>query len=778
MAAVGGVLAAGLFIPAAGAAKAVTDTSARVFDDLPTELRVGTLPQASVVYANDGKTVIARFYDENRTVVPLSKVSKAMQEAMVAVEDKRFYEHGGIDITGTVRALVNNASGKETQGASTLTQQYVKNILIENALAKGDPEAVQAARAQTAERKLREAKLAISLEQKMTKNQILAGYLNIAQFGSRVYGVESAAQYYFSTSAAKLTPLQAATIAGITQAPNQFDPTLNPQDSQRKRNVVLNDLYSQNIITKAQYDKYRTTPIQKTLKVNKAAVANGCGAGKDTSLFCDYITTVIKNNDDEAFSSWGKTATDRMVSFMRGGYKVVTTLDLSDQHEAQKQISRGVPVNGKKTLSHTTTKQGARVAVQLEAAITSVEPGTGEIRAMAQNAPFDGAETSSIKGATSINYTADYAHGGSNGFQAGSSFKPYVLADWLKTGHSLYQEVNGNRSNFTFNDFHSTCANSFTRSNNPWPVGNSEGAAPGMVRVDHATADSINRAYASMATQLDLCDVGKTAVSVGWRASSGSTDATDIQITPAMILGTQQTSPLSQAAAYATFASGGTHCDPVAITSITDPKGKDVAVPSANCDSSALDSGVAQTVNYALEKVLQPGGTAPGHGLSGRVSAGKTGTTNGSAQTWFIGYTPQLSTAVWVGNAQNDVYLQHIEVAGSKVLEGEQEWLYGGTLAAPIWQTYMDKALSGQPAEAFGAPDYSQVNAPVAPKPSTSDNGTAQGGGDQGSTGNGGGTDNSGGGKGNGGGDSSGGGKGNDGGRGNGGNNDNSGGDN
>ena len=748
VAGVGGVLAAGLFIPAVAGAKAVTDTTIEVFNDLPTELEQKPLPQTSTVYASNGKTVLARFYDQNRTDVPLSKVSKAMQQAMVAIEDKRFYQHGGIDVEGTVRALVNNATTDDTQGASTLTQQYVKNVLIQNALAETDPAkkaaALEAARGKNTERKLREAKLAISLEKNMTKDQILEGYLNIAQFGLKVYGVEAAAEYYFSTTAAKLTPLQAATIAGITQRPGDYDPTVNPKDSQRKRNSVLNDMYGQGYISKAEYDKDIVLPIKKTLKINNESIVNGCQPATAAALFCDYVTRVISNNDDGAFSSWGKTSSARLDALKKGGYKIVTTINLKDQAIATKKVRNAVPVGKKSTLTH----DGKIMKLQLESALASVEPGTGKIVAMAQNRPFD-ASSKPVKGASSVNYTADYAHGGSQGFQAGSSFKPYVLADWLKEGHTLYQSVNASRATFTFNDFHSSCGG-FTRSSKLWPVRNSEGGEGGMISAKEATVASVNRAYGSMATQLDLCGVGRTAVSIGWRGANPHDDTGGkIYVTPSMILGTQQTSPLAQASAYATFASGGTYCEPVAITAITNAKGKKTQVPSAHCDSGALDPEVANTINYTLEGVVKHGGTAPGNELAnGRMSAGKTGTTNGSAATWFVGYTPQLSTAVWVGNAEASIYLNEVTVAGSKYVSGQQRWLYGGTLSAPTWKAYMDEALAGKPNETFAAPDSTLVGKPkivVPPKSTGNDSSKGdKGGSDKGGSNDTGGSDGSG----------------------------------
>ena len=236
VAGVGGVLAAGLALPGVALANGATDVTAQAFDGLPTELDQPGLPEKSTILAADG-TLLATFYDQNRVVVPLAEISPMLQHAVIATEDKRFYEHAGVDPAGMLRAFVRNQSSTGgQQGASTLTQQYVKNVLIEAALAKDEGPERQAAleEARGAEgsegiaRKLREAKLAITLEKTMTKDQILEKYLNIAQFGIKVYGAESAAQYYFSKPAKDLTYLEAATIAGVTQSPTKWDPVKNP----------------------------------------------------------------------------------------------------------------------------------------------------------------------------------------------------------------------------------------------------------------------------------------------------------------------------------------------------------------------------------------------------------------------------------------------------------------------------------------------------------------------------------------------------------------------
>ena len=677
LAAIGGLLAGGLVAPLALASSSLTHGATQVFDDLPTELKPDELSQASYIYGNDGKTLLATYYWENRIVVPLKKISPIMQHAVIATEDKRFYEHGAVDLVGIPRAFVNNLMGKDTQGASTLTQQYVKNVLIEKAHAAGDAEGVAEATASTYERKLREAKLAIALEQQMSKDEILQGYLNIAQFGTSVYGVEAAARHYFSTTAKKLTPVQAATIAGITQRPSAYDPLVHPEASEKRRNIVLSLMYQQGYITKAEYEKARETPIKDTLKIKP--VRQGCVAAKSAAFFCDYVTKVITS--DPVF---GKTTQDRQELLYRGGLRIVTTIDMKAQKEATKIMRQSIPVDEPHGIAD---------------AMSTVEPGTGKIVVMAQNRKYD-PSPEPAKNKTSVNYNTDQAHGGSRGFQPGSTFKTFTLTEWLKEGHTLNESINASRHAWVANTFNAPCT---TLGTDVWNPQNSEGAASGNITVLHATAESVNTGYSAMEHQLNLCSLADTAYDVGFRPSESGDD--DVWVVPSMTLGVQNTSPLAQAAAYATYASGGTYCDPIAIVSVTDSTGKKLDVPSANC-RRVIPEDIANTVTYALEHVLVPGGSAPGNTLAdGRQAAGKTGTAGNSTHLWFVGYTPQLSTAVWVGNPETNLVMRHITINGTYYPYG----VYGASIAAPAWKSFMDYALAGEPKETFPDPDWSMV---------------------------------------------------------------------
>ena len=675
---VGGLLTAGLVLPTVAVANTATDLSIQAFEDLPTELERKPLSEKSVVLAADG-TQLAEFFAENRVVVSLDQVSVPMQNAVVATEDRRFFQHGGIDPAGMVRALVKNQLTASTQGASTLTQQYVKNVLIETAVRNGDLAAAEAAReAEGTEgyaRKLREAKLAIALEKEMTKDQILENYLNIAQFGVATYGVESAARRYFSKPAAELSYLEAATIAGITQSPTAFDPVKNPEDSQKRRNTVLSRMLTEGYITQEEHDAGVATPITDTLHVSEAQ--SGCMAAgnvvQGSGFFCDYVTHVIRN--DPAF---GATPEEREDTLYRGGLTITTTLDPRLQTLADTEVKNTVPVDDP-------TGVGSAMSV--------VEPGTGQIKAMAQNRNFDNTAEASDRN-LSVNYNTSYSYGGSNGFMPGSTFKPFTLLEWLKTGHNLNERVNGSARTLNTNQF-TACGSRYP--SQTWKVGNSEGGAGTMTVMD-ATRQSVNLAYLSMAMQLDLCNIMEGAKQLGVTSSNNGAEGQAIEAKPSNVLGSGVTSPLALAGAYATFASGGIYCTPIAITNVKDADGNDLPVPDAGCHQ-AIDPNVAAGMNEAMSNVWN--GTARNLGRpSFYTASGKTGTTTANEHTWFAGYTPRLASIVWVGYPDRTQPMQRITINGRYA-----QYAYGSTFAGVTWKNFMDQALNdGQPNPGFTAP--------------------------------------------------------------------------
>ena len=676
---VGGLLTAGLVLPTVAVANTATDLSVEAFEDLPSELEPGPLSEKSVMLANDGTTVLAEFFSENRIVVPLEQVSVQMQNAVVATEDKRFYQHGGIDPAGMVRALVKNQISDSTQGASTLTQQYVKNVLIEKAVREGDlAGAEQAREAEGTEgyaRKLREAKLAIALEKTMTKDQILENYLNIAQFGVATYGVESAALRYFSKHAVDLTYLEAATIAGITQSPTAYDPVRNPEASEGRRNIVLRLMNEQGYITQEEYDAGVAAPIGDTLHVSEPQ--SGCMAAGNvvagSGFFCDYVTHVIRN--DPAF---GETADEREERLFRGGLTITTTLDPRLQTIADAQVKATVPVDDP-------TGVGSAMSV--------VEPGTGQIKAMAENRNFNNTADAAGRD-SSVNYNTSYSYGGSGGFMPGSTFKPFTLLEWLKTGHNLNERVDGTARTLNTNQF-TACGSRYP--SQTWKVGNAEGGA-GQMTVMAATQGSVNLAYLSMAMQLDLCNIMEGAKQLGVTSSAAGSEGEAISAVPSNVLGSGVTSPLQLAGAYATFASGGVYCTPIAILNIKDADGADIPIPDAGCHQ-AIDPNVAAGMNEAMSNVWNGTGKSIGR-PSFYTASGKTGTTTRNEHTWFAGYTPRLASIVWVGYPDRNEPMQYITINGKYA-----RYAYGATYAGQTWKHFMDEALNdGQENPGFAAP--------------------------------------------------------------------------
>ncbi len=683
VAGVGGLLGAGLVLPAVASTSAVANKTTQIFNELPAELSQVPLSEKSTILAADG-TVLATFYDQNRIVVPLSEISVNMINAVIDTEDRRFFEHGGVDLTGMTRALLTNALSSRKEGASTLTQQYVKNAQIQAALQIDDPvkqaQAIAAARADTGlagyARKLEEAKLAISLEKVMTKDQILQAYLNISQFGVSIYGVETAAQYYFSVSAKDLNYLQAATIAGITNAPTDYDPQRNPEKSQARRDTVLSLMLKQGDITRAEYDTGIATPIADTLKIGQTSL--GCAtAGKvvaGSGYFCDYVTKVIAQ--DPAF---GKTPADRRRLLYQGGLTIHTTLDPRMQELADAAVKGAIPIDDPSGIAD---------------AMSTVEPGTGKILAMAQNRTFSTAPNPG-PGLTSLNYNADYLYGGSGGFAPGSTYKAFTLLEWFKEGHSLQEVVDGRVKPYQFSQFNAPCTG---LGNGTWKPGNSEGTG-NLMTVADATRNSVNNAFAEMATQLNLCSIFQGAQDLGVHTAQGAPP----KVVPSNILGTDSVAPLTMAAAYAAFAADGNFCEPIAITAVEDSNGKELKVPSANC-RQAITPQLAHAMSYGLSKVWQ--GTARNVRVlpDGRPASGKTGTTSANEDTWFVGYTAQLSTAVWVGHSEGFIPMHSLTINGTFY-----QYVYGSSVAAPAWRAFMAPASQGMPVVAFPPADSAQV---------------------------------------------------------------------
>ncbi|KFI54718.1 transglycosylase domain-containing protein [Bifidobacterium callitrichos] len=666
----GGIVVATMVSPAVFAANAVAKAVVPSLKVEGVDFDVTSLPQKSVMYASDGKTEITDFYADNRTVVPLKKISKAMQHAVVAREDRRFFQHHGVDIQGTMRAFFQTFVKKgDTQGGSTLTQQYVKNVLAMQAREDDDPIAEYHASEQTIARKLREMLIAVQMEKEYSKLEILQGYLNIAQFGNHnLYGVESAAKRYFNTTAEKLNAMQAATIAAITKNPVKFDPTIeaNLKRSQNERDTVLKLMLDQGFIDQATYDKSVATPLKDTLDVQ--TIESGCQVAGDAAFFCEYVTRQILKSPE-----FGATEEERNKLLKEGGLKIVTTMDVNANTLAMQTARNTIPPDD---------------PTGFEVAMAVIRPGTGEVLGFGLNRTFDAtdrAKTDSTR--TAVNYAVDQIDGGGWGFNVGSTWKPINLVAWMQKGKSINQML----STSTVVNTRGFSCNGHSFGAIPWKVQNSGGGTVSSESPLQALVLSHNTTQAAMASQIGLCAIADAAKSLGYHNSiQGKEDVYDSNsFQPPMVIGTVQASPLTMANVYATIAAKGVECTPIAITKMTDTTGKNYKVPSANCHQ-AIDPEVAETAAYAINQgVVRSGGNATLAQLDGgRKTFAKTGT---NEDTYMLtgGFIPQVATYVAVGNAETPQSFNY------KTINGKYHgtW-YGMYIAEPAWREFMQNYVN------------------------------------------------------------------------------------
>ncbi|MDO5662998.1 MAG: transglycosylase domain-containing protein [Brachybacterium sp.] len=679
--AIAGVLMAGFFLPAIAASSRVAEDGVAMMDEYPSELEVERLNEASTIQAADG-SVLATFYAENRIMVPLEEISPHMQHAVVAVEDRRFYDHGGVDPQGMLRAFAANAVGSGgTQGGSTLTQQYVKNALLMDAVQRNDTEDIAAATEQSYGRKLREAKLAISLEQKWTKDEILGGYLNVAQFGPSQYGVETASRHYFNKHAKDLNPGEAAMLAAITNGPNQYDPVSNPERGTQRRNEVLRDMLRDEYITQEEYDQYSEQPVEEMLDVQE--IRAGCADAAGSGFFCDYATRWLMNDPEFA-----PTPEERRQLLYGGGLTITTTLDPEKQAAAEEILERRVPAEAENGFGHS---------------IVTVEPGTGNILVMAENRTFNPHEDAGV-GETALNYNVSKPMGGAAGFPVGSTFKPFVLAEWVADGRSVYDTIPTEREEM--DSFPAHCLDGGTwRTSDPWNPDNAVSVPlPDRQTVLDATKYSVNTSYARMAEQLDLCDIGSRARSMGaipatfnpLDPGTGDISLRDMystELAPAvLVLGELNISQLDMAAAYATFGARGEYCRPTAITGVKDRDGEDLPFSGQSCEQ-VMDEDAAETMAWVLkEDLVDPQATGRGMTIPGQDAGGKTGTSGSQYHTWYVGFTRHMSTAVWFGHPTGNVRPGGFSVDGTYLQRGR---VWGNTVSLPTWQEYMTRAHEG-----------------------------------------------------------------------------------
>ena len=665
-------------------------------------------------YYSDANQAQAILYSGlNRQPVTYNQIDQNMVNAIVGIEDDRYWQHGAIDLKGTIRAAVNDLQHKQVQGGSTIAQQYVKGVLILQAVQAGNNSAVQAAQADTIGRKLNELRMAVALEHQISKQDILAGYLNDAFFGSSAWGIEAAAETYFGTTAAKLTVTQAATLAGIVEDPSLYDPILHPATALERRNTVLARMAATgNGITSAQALAAEKAP----LGLNVAPVESGCQANTVTAgagFFCQYVEEVFLHDP-----AYGATPQARAKLLATGGLQIYTTLDPQDQQAANNAVNYVVPYrNG----SFNPGNNAATEAV--------VQPGTGEIRAIAEDRPYG-----TSRGQTEIDYAVNTAYGGGAGVQTGSSSKLFTLVTALKQNYPFgYTDTVPYSTTVTgFTDCAGAPAGTSQSGQvGAWDVVNASQGDKGTFSLYTGTTQSINTFFAHLEQKVGLCNVVHTAQDLGMSFANGisltSSPGKDSKgnplpsadQTPSFTLGSLNVSPLNMSAAYAAMAARGMYCSPVAIDKITTDTGGSLSVPSAGCHR-AVSAAVADAVNYILQGVLI-NGTAGGMGLSGRESAGKTGTSNvisgnGTPYAAFAGYTPGLTGYVSVFYPQAPESQYHVMggnnscyrlESGGEDCPGE---MFGANAPASSWHMTFDHANLGPDENFVPVPGDSPFN--------------------------------------------------------------------
>lgn len=674
-----GVVTAGMLVPVAGPTALAAKSVPSVFNELPGDLQTVAPAEESQLLDSSGG-VIAHFYDKQRIVVPSANIADVMKKAIVAIEDKRFYEHNGVDATGIARAFVTNLGDSGRQGASTITQQYVRNSLAERGYLEGDADQVSAATEQTTERKLREIKYALALEKTQSKDEILTGYLNIAPFGPITYGVEAASQRYFSKSASELNYLEAALLAGLVQSPVQYDPLTHPEAAQERRDTVLATMLDQGVITQEEYDEGIATSVDSML--HPTVSSEGCsGADSSKAYFCDYVLSQFL--EDPTF---GATRIERERLLKTQGITIRTTLDTAKQDAAYASLTNAIPVGD---------------ASGLNDALVSLDPRTGKVLAMAQNTTY-GIES----GQTMANYSA------AGNFQVGSTFKVFILLQWFKEGHSAYETV-GSANTFYPNGSFKCDGRSITTEG--YQVNDLAGKT-GTMNVVRATGQSVNQAFVNMASRVDFCSIFETAYDMGI-----TEDGEVPSPFPANILGSVSGSPLQMASVFATIANSGQQCKPQSIESVTDRDENVLKEFAADC-KEVISPDLANKTAALLTASAGQYYTSTRLG-DGRPFAAKSGTTDGHANTWLTGFTPSLATATWVGHGDNSSQ----EVSGVVINGVYHSEIFGETYVGQnIWAPYMTQALAGTPVEAVSNANIGattpQRGATPTPSPSASPN--------------------------------------------------------
>lgn len=605
----------------------------------PLQLRRLNLP--SKVFDRSGNLLAVLSDAGNREPVPLSRVPHNVIQAVLDTEDNTFYLHGGVDLRSILRAAKADAtSGQAVQGGSTITQQLVKNSLLTSQ--------------HSLSRKVNEAVLAYRLAHQLSKDQILDRYLNTVYFGNGAYGIEAAAKAYFGLDVNQLATVQAALLAGLIKGPSPYDPIAHPQAALRRRNQVLDLMVANQDLVPGEAASLKSVPLPTTV--------NNPSPQQDTPFVEEVKLRLLGD------PRLGPTPEDRYNTLYEGGLRVTTGLDPTMQAQAEAAVRRQMPNSGGR----------------FTASLVAVDPTTGMVRALVSG-----------NKASQTGYDVATGRGGGGGRSPGSAFKPFVLMAALAAGHSLYDTVDGT----------APCTFQLPHSQPSPPLHNAEPGG-GVLTLLNATASSVNCAYLRLGVDQGL-GLGNPRVPDMAHLLGIPAGATVPNVISAAIGGGVEVTPLQMATAYSTLAGDGVRHAPENadgpaqfVQSVVDPAGH-VLVGGGIAGQRVVPAQEVRVANLALQAVVT-GGTGTAAGIPGRPVAGKTGTTDNFTNAWFVGFTPQLCTAVWMGSPQGDLPMTNV---------GGVPEVFGGTFPASVWQAFMAPALANQPVASFPAPDYGLIPA-------------------------------------------------------------------
>jgi membrane peptidoglycan carboxypeptidase len=647
-----GVVVAAAAFPAAAMTGLAAKAGGQTFASLPSELKEFSSPQITRVYASDGKTQIAVFYDEFRSDVPLKDISKNMQAAILAAEDRKFYEHNGVDIKGIARAFVSNQNGGSQQGASTLTMQYVRMSLAYSAT---NPQEVIDATEDSPKRKITEMKYAMQISKQLTKDQILERYLNIAPFGRQTYGIYAASHVYFNKKPKDLTVGEAAMLAGMVKAPSDYDPTTpsgHELITDRRNNYIIPAMVDMGAVTAADGEKAKKEAVPTKVR----QVGRGCAwvARNNWGFFCDFFYRWWLDQE-----SFGATTYDRERRLKSGGYKVVTTLDLKGQAGARREIAE----------RQSDSSQNALL-------LAGIEPGNGKVRLLAANRKFKLDDPSNPENKLSSdpkkakakirgshpNTTNPLMSGGGDikGYQAGSVFKIFPIIAALENNYPLSYTIKAEkqyRSGYIVGPGPATC------DGNKYCPKNSGGGGAGVYTMWSAFAKSINTYFIPLQERVG----SEKVIAVAKRFGVQFREPNDARMTTkegganqfgAFSLGVTASTPLDMANAYATLAADGKYCAPTPIEQITTLNGEKIDIGKPFCNQAttkdvaraALDAARCPVGDSAQLGACNGATAGPTKGIVGHPVFGKSGTTDAEKTASLIVGTSKIVVAGYMAN--------------------------------------------------------------------------------------------------------------------------------